>query len=246
LRRFLKHVVSHSLTGDDYSLKEYTVGVDVFDRGTCFDPRDDAIVRVEARRLREKLRTYYRTEGATDPVTISIPPGAYRPRFHLHKKPPAAIADGVRTVKRIDLAAVPRRKGSMYPHPFDTPCREHVRQAIGDAAGLDGFGINLLQLPPGAWSSQRHWHSTEDEFTWVVQGEVVLITDDGEEVLRAGDCAGFKAGVPNGHHLQNRSNAAATVLEIGSRRPDEDVCIYSDIDMQWGPAGITRKDGTAY
>ena len=87
-------------------------------------------------------------------------------------------------MKRIDLSAVPQRQGSSYPHPFDAPCRERVRQAIGDAAGLNDFGINLLQLPPGAWSSQRHWHSTEDEFIWVVQGEVVLVTDDGEEVLR--------------------------------------------------------------
>jgi uncharacterized cupin superfamily protein len=121
-----------------------------------------------------------------------------------------------------------------------------VRQAIGDAAGLNDFGINLLRLPPGAWSSQRHWHSTEDEFIWVMQGEVVLITDDGEEVLRAGDCAGFKAGDANGHHFQNRSSAAATLLEIGSRRPSDDVCSYSDIDMRWGPDGITRKDGTAW
>jgi uncharacterized cupin superfamily protein len=149
-------------------------------------------------------------------------------------------------VKKIDLSAIPQKKGSKYPHPFDAPCRERVRQAVGDAAGLSHFGINLLQLPSGAWSSQRHWHSGEDEFIWVLQGEVVLMTDDGEEVLRAGDCAGFKAGVSNGHHLQNRSNAPATVLEIGSRRPKEDVCSYSDIDMQWGPNGITHKDGTAY
>jgi uncharacterized cupin superfamily protein len=146
-------------------------------------------------------------------------------------------------VKKIDVSAVPQRKGSGYPQPFDVPCRERVRKALGDAAGLDQFGVNLLQLPPGAWSSQRHWHSSEDEFAWVLQGEVVLITDDGEEVLRAGDCAGFKAGDANGHHLQNRSNAPATLLEIGSRRP-EDVCIYSDIDMRWGPEGITRKDGS--
>ena len=149
-------------------------------------------------------------------------------------------------MKRIDLSAVPQRQGSSYPHPFDAQCRERVRQAIGDAAGLNDFGINLLQLPPGAWSSQRHWHSTEDEFTWVVQGEVVLITDDGEEVLRAGDCAGFKAGDANGHHFQNRSEAPVTLLEIGSRRPSDDVCSYSDIDMRWGPDGITRKDGTAW
>ena len=149
-------------------------------------------------------------------------------------------------MKRIDLSAVPQRKGSSYPHPFDAPCRQRVRQAIGDAAGLNDFGINLLQLPPGAWSSQRHWHSTEDEFIWVVQGEVVLVTDDGEEVLRAGDCAGFKAGDANGHHFQNRSKAPVTLLEIGSRRPSDDVCSYSDIDMRWGPDGITRKDGTAW
>jgi uncharacterized cupin superfamily protein len=147
-------------------------------------------------------------------------------------------------VKKIDVSAVPQRKGSGYPQPFDVPCRERVRKALGDAAGLDQFGVNLLQLPSGAWSSQRHWHSSEDEFIWVLQGEVVLMTDDGEEVLRAGDCAGFKAGDANGHHLQNRSNASATLLEIGSRRPGEDVCIYPDIDMRWGPEGITRKDGS--
>lgn len=149
-------------------------------------------------------------------------------------------------MKKIDLSAVPARQGSGYPQPFDEPCRERVRKAVGDAAGLNDFGVNLLQLAPGTWSSQRHWHSAEDEFTWVLQGEVVLITDDGEEVLRAGDCAGFKAGDANGHHLQNRSNAPATVLEIGSRRPSDDVCTYSDIDMQWGPDGIKHKDGTAY
>jgi tetratricopeptide (TPR) repeat protein len=93
LRRFLEYVVRHSLVGDDAALKEYTLGVDVFDRGVRFDPRDDAIVRVEARRLREKLRQYYRTQGATDLLTISIPPGAYRPIFHLHESPPAAILD---------------------------------------------------------------------------------------------------------------------------------------------------------
>ncbi len=93
LRRFLEYIVRHSLTGGADALKEYTLGVDVFDRGVRFDPRDDAIVRVEAGRLREKLRAYYRTEGATDLVTISVPPGAYRPIFHLHENPPATILD---------------------------------------------------------------------------------------------------------------------------------------------------------
>jgi len=93
LRRFLEHVVRHSLAGDEDALKEYVVGVEVFDRGVRFDPRDDAIVRVEARRLREKLQTYYRTEGATELVTIGVPPGGYRPSFHLHETPPATILD---------------------------------------------------------------------------------------------------------------------------------------------------------
>jgi tetratricopeptide (TPR) repeat protein len=93
LRRFLERIVRHALAGHDDALKEYTLGVDVFDRGVRFNPRHDAIVRVEARRLRAKLDLYYRTEGATDLVTISIPPGAYRPIFHLHENPPAAILD---------------------------------------------------------------------------------------------------------------------------------------------------------
>jgi tetratricopeptide (TPR) repeat protein len=93
LRRFLEHVVRHSLMGHDDPLKEYTLGVEVFERGVQFDPRNDATVRVEARRLREKLDTYYRTEGATDLVTISIPPGAYRPVFHIHEHPPSALLD---------------------------------------------------------------------------------------------------------------------------------------------------------
>lgn len=149
-------------------------------------------------------------------------------------------------MKKIDLTGVPVRKGTRYPQPFDAPCLERMRQALGDAAGLTDFGVNLLQLPPGAWSSQRHWHSTEDEFIWVLQGEVVLSTDSGQEILRTGDSAGFKAGVLNGHHLQNRSAAIALVLEVGSRRPDTDICDYPDIDMRWSPNGITHKDGTSY
>jgi uncharacterized cupin superfamily protein len=118
---------------------------------------------------------------------------------------------------------------------------------LGDAAALTQFGVNLLRLPPGAWSSQRHWHSAEDEFVWVVEGEVVLVTDEGEEVLRGGDCAGFKAGDANGHHLQNRSNREATLLEIGGRQPGTDRVEYSDIDLKWSDArGYTTKDGAAY
>ena len=149
-------------------------------------------------------------------------------------------------MKKIDIETVARRTGSRYPSPFDVPCRNRVRHVLGDAASLTQFGVNLMRLAPGAWSSQRHWHSTEDEFIWIVSGEVTLVTDAGEEVLRAGDCAGFKAGVADGHHLQNRSHADALVLEIGSRRPGEDAAEYPDIDLRWGPEGQMHKDGRPY
>jgi len=150
-------------------------------------------------------------------------------------------------MKKIDPKAVAVKVGSSYPVPLDEPCRGRRRCALGDAAGLTQFGVNVLTLPPGVWSSQRHSHSAEDEFLWVLDGEVVLVTDTGEEVLRAGDCAGFKAGVADGHHLQNRSLQRAHVLEVGSRRPERDVCEYPDVDLRWvGNAPPTRKDGSRY
>ena len=141
---------------------------------------------------------------------------------------------------KIDIDAAPTRFGTGYPPPYDAPCLERQRWKLGDAAGLTQFGVNLHRLAPGVWSSQRHWHTAEDEFVWVVRGEVVLVTDEGEQVLRAGDCAGFAAGAPNGHHLQNRSNHEAVLLEVGSRRPDEDGCNYPDIDLvlDRGPRSI--------
>jgi uncharacterized cupin superfamily protein len=147
---------------------------------------------------------------------------------------------------KIDIAATPRRKGTGYPAPHDTPCRERVRQRLGEAVGLEQFGVNVLTLPPGAWSSQRHWHSHEDEFVWVLKGEVVLVTNAGEETLRAGDCAGFPAGKADGHCLQNRSGAEAQVLEVGTRNID-DATDYSDIDMKTTHrGGFTHKDGRPY
>jgi len=148
---------------------------------------------------------------------------------------------------KIDHAAAPRTEDSGYPAPFDVPCRGHVRLGLGEAAGLTQFGVNLLRLPPGRWSSQRHWHLDEDEFVWVLSGEVVLVTDSGEQVLRAGECAGFPAGEANGHHIQNRSSAEAVLLEVGSRRPATDVVEYPDIDLRWSVAtGDVHKDGTPY
>jgi uncharacterized cupin superfamily protein len=150
--------------------------------------------------------------------------------------------------KRIDVEKVPVHTGSKYPAPYDAPCATRARQRLGDAAGLSDFGVNLLRLPPGVWSSQRHWHTAEDEFVFVLEGEVVLVTDSGDEVLRPGDCAGFKAGVLDGHHLQNRSDRDAVVLEIGSRKITEDEGEYPDIDLRFlkGRAGFARKNGTPH
>jgi uncharacterized cupin superfamily protein len=151
--------------------------------------------------------------------------------------------------KRIDAATLTPVVGTLYPPPFDAPCRARERIKLGDAAGLTQFGVNLLRLPPGAWSSQRHWHTSGDEFVYVLSGEVVLVSDGDEEVLRAGDAAGFRAHDSNGHCLQNRSDGDARVLEIGTRVPD-DAAYYSDIDMV-APAGgepavYTHRDGTPY
>jgi uncharacterized cupin superfamily protein len=149
-------------------------------------------------------------------------------------------------MKKIDVSATERKQGSKYPPPYDRECRERVRHVLGDAARLTQFGINLLRLPPGAWSSQRHWHRAEDEFVWVVEGEVVLVTDDGEELLGPGDCAGFKAGEPNGHHLQNRSTREAVLLEIGSRDPN-DATDYPDIDLRLNKTqGFIHRNGKTY
>jgi uncharacterized cupin superfamily protein len=145
---------------------------------------------------------------------------------------------------KIDIKSVPERRGSGYPAPFHLKAGERVRQALGDAGGLNDFGVNLLRLPPQAWSSQRHWHSAEDEFVWVLSGEVTLVTDEGEQVLRAGDCAAFPK---NEHHLINKSGDMAVVLELGTRS-DVDVCEYPDIDMRIDSRDgkYRHRDGTPY
>jgi uncharacterized cupin superfamily protein len=147
--------------------------------------------------------------------------------------------------KKIDVETAPMVRGTLYPPPFDGPCLARSRIRLGDAASLAQFGVNLCRLPPGAWSSQRHWHTHEDEFVYVLAGEVVLVTDAGEETLRAGDCAGFRAGHPDGHHFQNRSQADALLLEVGSRRP-EDAVHYPDIDLTAVGDGYFHRDGTPY
>ena len=148
---------------------------------------------------------------------------------------------------KIDVAAVPETRRCGYPAPFHEPCRDRVRKALGDAAGLTQFGVNLLTLGPGAWSSQRHWHTEEDEFVYVLSGEVTLVTDAGEMLLKPGDCAAFAKADGNGHHLVNRSKSPVTVLEIGSRIAG-DGAHYPDIDMLWDgkTERYTHRDGTPY
>ena len=149
---------------------------------------------------------------------------------------------------KIDIDAAPTRFGTGYPEVFASVCVERKKWRLGDAAGLTQFGVNLLRLPPGQWTAHRHWHHHEDEFVYVLEGEVVLVTDAGEEILKAGDCAGFKAGEPDGHHLQNRSQQEAVLLEVGSRHPGGDGVEYSEIDLALpvGGKGWRRKDGSAY
>jgi uncharacterized cupin superfamily protein len=152
---------------------------------------------------------------------------------------------------KIDIAKVPVETKTTYPAPYDQPCRARETQRLGQAAGLTQFGVNLVRLAPGSWSTQRHWHAREDEFVQVLDGDVVLVTDQGEQIMHAGDSAGFKAGERNGHHLQNRSTGTVTLLVVGAR-DDEDWGEYSDIDMMFKPGrysgrgGYTHKDGTPY
>jgi len=148
---------------------------------------------------------------------------------------------------KIDVGAVPERKGVGYPAPFADVCADRVRQRLGDAGGLKDFGVNLMRLPPGNWSSQRHWHTHEDELVYVLDGELTLIEDGGETLLRAGDCAAFPKNTGDGHHMINRSERTAIYLEVGSRSR-EDLTTCSDIDLMSAAADgrFLRKDGTSY
>ncbi len=132
---------------------------------------------------------------------------------------------------KIDIDKIPLDASTNYPPPFNKAVAGRARQRLGNAAGLTQFGVNICTLKPGAASSQRHWHENEDEFVYVLSGEVVLCEDGGETVLKAGDAAGWKAGVANGHCLINRSDRDAVVIEVGTRAAHERAH-YSDIDMQ--------------
>jgi uncharacterized cupin superfamily protein len=149
----------------------------------------------------------------------------------------------------IDPQNVPQRAATVYPDPFKVRVAGRVKQALGNAAGLKNFGVNLVTLQPGSASALRHWHTKQDEFVYIITGEVSLITDDGLQILSAGMMAGFPAGEANGHHLINQSSVPAVYLEIGDRTL-EDEATYPDDDLQAkaGPKGwiITHKDGMPY
>lgn len=140
----------------------------------------------------------------------------------------------------------PKRIGTSYPKPFDAIAPNRIKHVLGDHAGLTQYGVNFVILPPGEASALRHWHQLEDEFVYIVSGEVVLITDDGEEEMSAGMCVGFPAGVQNGHHLVNRSGAEARYLEIGTRADGEEA-FYPDVDLHVVTRGgrdlFTNKKG---
>jgi uncharacterized cupin superfamily protein len=150
---------------------------------------------------------------------------------------------------KIDIAALAIDTSCGYPDPYRQAVVGRERKRLGNAVGLDQFGVNLTTLKPGAWSSQRHWHETEDELVYVLAGELVLCEDGGETILRPGDAAGWKAKTPNGHCLINRSDRDAVFLEIGTRSRNERAH-YSDIDMQVvrdaSGARYMRKSGEPY
>lgn len=152
---------------------------------------------------------------------------------------------------KIDMASLPVQSGTRYPAPHDAPCKARQWKALAAAGGLTQFGVNLVTLKPGVWSSQRHWHAVDDEFVYVLSGVLILVDDFGRHPMGPGDAAAFKGGDQNGHHLINESDGDATFLVIGGRS-DEDHGEYSDIDMVFlpnryaGPKTYAKKDGSSF
>jgi len=152
---------------------------------------------------------------------------------------------------KLDVIAAPVRKTCAYPAPYDAHCEGRSKRALGDLGRLTQFGVNLTRLAPGAASAHKHWHKCEDELVYLLEGEAVLVEDDGETALKPGDVAAFKAGVENGHMLVNRSDKDVVFLEIGTRAAAE-VSTYSDpdVDMKFvkenGAWAAYRKNGEPY
>ena len=154
-----------------------------------------------------------------------------------------------KTPSAIRAADCPKREGSRYPSPHNEPCMARSKAILGDVFGLDQFGVNLATLAPGAWSSQRHWHVNEDEFIYVLVGNITLCDDAGEHLLTPGMCAGFKANNGNGHCLKNLTDEPVQYLEVGTRTLNE-TAWYSDIDMKAEivnhRAKFIKKDGSSF
>ena len=150
----------------------------------------------------------------------------------------------------IDPREIEARTGTGYPEPFRENVVSRSKRVLGDAFGLTRYGVNLVELPPGTWSSQRHWHTHEDEFIYILSGRITMVTDNGKQLLTPGMVAGFPAGDGNGHHLINKSNETASYLEIGDRNTQDEVS-YPDIDLLYkvnkaGEHEFTNRDGVPY
>jgi uncharacterized cupin superfamily protein len=157
---------------------------------------------------------------------------------------------GKLSLPALDPDTVPADNKTGYPEVYRAAVAGRAKRRLGNAVGLSHFGVNLVRLAPGAASSQRHWHKAEDEFVYILEGEVALVTDAGAQTLTAGMAAGFPAGKPDGHHLVNRSKRDVLYLEVGDRRPESDAAEYPDVDLRLvnrdGKLVFTHKDGTPW
>lgn len=145
---------------------------------------------------------------------------------------------------KIDISKVNVRTGSGYPAPFDEPCRARKSERLSDAGGITQFGVHRFVLSPGAWSSQRHWHTHEDELVYILRGRPVLVDDNGETQLEPGDVTTHVAGEPNGHHMINRTEEDVLYLIVGTRNPKEDTGHYPDVDLHIPANGTVNRQFT--
>jgi len=150
---------------------------------------------------------------------------------------------------KLDLSKAPLRTGSIYPEPYASQMAGRSSLRLGELAGLTQYGVNIVTLEPGAVASLRHWHLNEDEFAMVLDGDLILVEDEGETAMGPGDCAAWKAGVANGHRFVNRSDRPARFLVVGTKAPSE-TATYTDVDMvahiAGGKARFTYQDGSAW
>lgn len=152
---------------------------------------------------------------------------------------------------KLDLTTLPERTGTGYPAPHDTPCQKRHRRSLSQAGNLTQFGAHIITLPQGEWSSQRHWHSAEDELIYIISGHPTLFDDSGEVQLSPGDVTTHPANDGNGHHMINKTDADVVFLIIGTSMAEKDTCHYPDIDLHLPANGTTsrqyqHKDGTPY